>query len=348
MGAGKTVTIASMAEQLGVSTATVAKALNGQGRISAGTIERVRNLAREMKYIPNIAARSLRTNIRDSIGVLITSDIVNPWYSQLVSLLEAELAGRGLTMLLALGKNDLKKSELALEKFFGGRVGGILAGPIPSGESLEVLQATRDRRIPLVIFSNLENYPVNFVAIDQAAGGKIAIQHLLNLGHRKILYLGSSPNGEAGTPGTRYAAYAAEMKKYSLKAECLSFDTATSARHNAFDATTRLLRESRREELPTAFLCHNDDVAIGALLALQQAEIRVPEDLSLIGFDDIAESSFCLPGLTTIGGVMQTMASELVLALERAIHTESAALTRKFIIPKLILRSTTAKPRSQE
>ncbi|MBQ6471614.1 MAG: LacI family DNA-binding transcriptional regulator, partial [Victivallales bacterium] len=203
----QTVTIASLAQELGVSTATVAKALNGQGRISAAMVARVRELARERKYVPNISARSLRTNIKDAVGLLITSDIANPWYSLLTSELADLFAKRGLTMLLALGKSSDERLRLAQESFFGGRVCGIVCGPITTREHLEQLRPTLDRQLPLVVFSNLESLPVNFVSLQQETGARLMLEHLYGLGHRRICYLGSPARNNWRSPNTRAWGY---------------------------------------------------------------------------------------------------------------------------------------------
>jgi LacI family transcriptional regulator len=253
----KVVTITTLARKLGVSTATVTKALNGQGRISEATVQRVRELAKELKYVPNLAARSLRTNIKDAVGILITSDIINPWYSQLTSILESELSKRGLTMLLALGKGSPERIEHALDNFFGGRVRGIIAGPISNAAEAEILRSAIDRQIPLIIFSNLEKLPLNFVALDQAAGGRIMLEHLYQLGHRKIAYLGALPprENEMLLNRTRSAAYVDFMDKYDLEPQFLSYNgNYGPSRRAAYDLMNHLLKITPMENLPTAIL----------------------------------------------------------------------------------------------
>ncbi len=334
------ITIAEMARRLGVSTATVGKVLNGKGRISPETSERVRNLARELNYTPNLAARSLRTNVKDTVGLLITSDIVNPWYSQLVSLLEEELSRRNWKMLLTLGKNDPEKSEHALENFFGGRVCGILAGPIFLSENQKILHSAIERQIPLVAFNNLQELSINYVAIDQAAGASMAIEYLYSLGHRRIYYMRASHGDEEKNTQTRYSGYLSTMQKYGLEPKCL-YATQSTGRQNGYELTNQLLNSCRKQDLPTAMFCHNDDTAFGVMLALQQAGLRIPDDISLVGFDDIAESNYSIPGLTTVGGVMNELAVELVSALEKVME-ERNQLIQKLITPQLIIRGSAA------
>ena len=334
----KNVTIAEMASHLGVSTATIAKALNGQGRISPAMVEKVRNLARELHYVPNSAARALRTNVKDAVGVLITSDIINPWYSQLVSLLEAELSKRKLTMLLALGKEDTEKIWHVQENFFGNRVAGIIAGPFSYANGLNHLQPAISRNIPLVVFNNLENQPLNFVAIDQEKGAELAIEHLLQLGHQKIVYLGCPHSDEPIIPATRYAGFCNVIRKHGLPVMVIKAQGV--GRQEGFRLMHEILERYPAEKRPTAIFCHNDDIALGALMAIKDANLRVPEDIAVVGFDDIAEASYSLPALTTVGGVMESLATELVKALECVI---AGKRVQKLIKPELIIRASTLR-----
>jgi DNA-binding LacI/PurR family transcriptional regulator len=253
-------------------------------------------------------------------------------------------------MLLALGKGKEERIEHALDNFFGGRVRGIIAGPVVNSQDAKVLQSAIDRQIPLVIFSNLERIPLNFVALDQAAGARIMLEHLYQLGHRKIFYIGgilADFEKKSGEIVTRSGAYIDFMKRHGLKPEFLSDgENYGITRRTAYDVMNHILKTTSYKDLPTAILAHNDDAAMGALLALQQAKIRVPEDISLTGFDDIAESSYSVPSLTTIGGVMETQACELVDTLERIIQNGDV-LRQKFITPKLIIRESTAVPRKE-
>ena len=134
------------------------------------------------------------------------------------------------------------------------------------------------------------------------------------------------------------------MENHSLPTDYMTLSEQN--RKNAFEAVTSLLANHSLAELPTALFCHNDDIALGALLAIQQAGLKIPQDISVTGFDDIAEASYSLPALTTIGGVMDAMASNLVNALDFAVKEQPDRFFQSFITPKLILRATTAMPRS--
>ena len=339
---GTSITISRIAKELGLTAATVSKVLNGKGHISPGTIERVRKFASEMNYLPNSLARALRTKVNNTVGVFIRSNIVYPWYNQLVSALEAEFYRRGFSMLLALGQNNPEKSISALRSFTSGQVCGILAGPFgDKSDCQKFLSPVADQGIPLVLFNNQETVDHNFIAIDQEAGARLAVNHLISLGHRRIVYLGGPEYEQKQSINTRTRAYVMLMEAHGLEPECITFSKIN--RRFAYDITREILQHASPAQLPTAFFCHNDDVALGAMQALMQAGIRIPEDISITGFDDLEEDIFGMPKLTTVGGIMENLVMELVNTLEYTIQRSQGGLIQKFILPKLISRFSTAQ-----
>ncbi|MPN37210.1 HTH-type transcriptional repressor PurR [bioreactor metagenome] len=151
------------------------------------------------------------------------------------------------------------------------------------------------------------------------------------------MYFGALDTDSRNPAGTRYSGYMATIERHGLKPEFL-FAVKTSERRTGFELANQLLKNSGK--LPDALFCHNDDLALGAMMALQQAKLRIPDDISLIGFDDIAESSFSVPGLTTVGGVMHKLATALVGTLRQAIDTNREPI-RISIVPQLITRGST-------
>jgi DNA-binding LacI/PurR family transcriptional regulator len=288
--------MASMAAHLGVSTATIAKALHGQGRISPVMVEKIRTLAREWNYTPNQAARQLRTSRSDTVGLLITSDIDNPWYGSFISHLENILAAHHLSLSLAIGKYDSVKSRHAIEHIFQGRVCGIIVGPVLNQAHLDQLCSGCLIRVPIVTFGNIQHLASHFVALDQARGAQLVLEHLFALGHSHIAYVGGCSLTEAAPgDGTRAGSYLEFVESHGLTPDSVLLPPASYLRHYAFDAIQQLLASRPAAKLPTAFFCHNDDSAIGVLLALQQRGYKIPEDFSVTGFDDIEESSFTMP-----------------------------------------------------
>jgi DNA-binding LacI/PurR family transcriptional regulator len=333
------VTLATLAKRLNVTTTTVSKALRGKPGIGPEMVKRVNELARELKYSPNFAAQSLKMNSIDSIGVLITCDINSHWYSQLISCLEEKLAKNGKTMILSLGKNDYAKERKCLQNFTGGRVAGVIVGPMFRERNLQNIWESLDKGLPMVMFNCMDELPVSYVAIDQQAGAKIAVEHLIENGHKNIAYL-CCPAGDFQETGkTRKEGFEQALFENDLPVFGKNVIPGKINKRDGYEAMQKLLSE-RSNDLPTALFCHNDSVALGAMLAIQQAGLSVPDDISLIGFDDIEESSLSLPELSTIGGVMQELSSELVNTMNSIIQNRPKKPIKNLIIPKLIKRKT--------
>lgn len=332
------VTLATLAERLNVTTTTVSKALRGKPGISETTVNKVRALAQELNYQPNVAARNLKKNATDSIGLLITSDIVNPWYAQLVSSIECELAKHGKTMVLSLGKDDYEKERHCLEAFGGGRVAGVIVGPIFRKRNLQNIWQSLNHGLSMVMFNCMDHMPVDYVAVDQAEGARLAVNHLIENGHRRIGYLCCPPSDVEETGKTRRQGFEQALFDHDLPVFGRDIVLAENTKQGGYEAMKAILAEPR-DNLPTAFFCHNDTVALGAMLAIQQAGLSVPKDISLIGFDDIEESALAFPPLTTMGNIKGRLAEELVRTLLESIDgTGPGHRVQKDIAPELIVR----------
>lgn len=334
----KNITLATLAEQLNVTTTTVSKALRGKPGIGAKTVEKVQALAQELNYRPNFAAQSLKSKSANTVGLLITLNITNPWYAQLVSSIETELSRCGKTMILSLGKSDYAKERNCLEAFRGGRVEGVIVGPIFRKRNLENIWRALDLGLPMVFFNCMDEMPVDYVAIDQAAGAKIAVNYLIEAGHRNIGYLCCDHDASLGLRKTRREGFEEALFEHNIPLWGKNIIGGSETKRGGYETMKQLLQLDK-SKLPTAFFCHNDNVALGAMIAIQEAGYSVPKDFSLIGFDDIEESAFVIPSLTTVGNTKERLAAELVKAV-LTISDNRVEKIRKEIIPELIIRET--------
>ena len=344
MNGNTKVTLATLGARLNVTTATVSKALHGKPGISVEMVKKVQDLARELNYQPNFAAQSLKKNSSDSIGLLITSDITIPWYAQLVSCIESELSKLGKTMILSLGKNDYHKERACLEAFRGGRVAGVIVGPIFHRRNLENIWQSLNNGLPMVLFNCMDEMPVDYVAVNQAEGARIAVDYLIKNGHRRIGYLCCPENELVETGKSRREGFEQAMFKHDLPLLGKNIIHARPDKENGF-AVMRNLLERNDSELPTAWFCHNDETALGAMAAIIQAGKSVPGDFSLIGFDDIRESTLATPALTTMGGVKDKLAQALVemILTVASNHNPSRPRLQQEVIPELIIRNSVKK-----
>ena len=337
------ITLATLANKLNVTTTTVSKALRGKPGIGPDMVKKVQALARELNYQPNFAAQSLKKNSIDSIGLLITSDITNPWYAQLVSSIEAELSKHGKTMILSLGKDDYEKERNCLEAFRGGRVAGVIVGPIFRQRNLENIWQSLNHGLPMVLFNCMDEMPVDYVAVEQAEGARIAVNHLIENGHKRIGYL-CCPEGDSQEAGkSRREGFEAALFANDIPLYGRDIVKAPTSKKGGYYVMKELLKQDK-SKLPTAFFCHNDNVALGAMMAIQQAGYSVPENFSLVGFDDIEESSLAFPPLTTVGNIKNKLARELVDTILNFVENQKESKRiKKEVKPELIIRDTVRK-----
>lgn len=294
------ISIADIARAAGVSHSTVSRALHDSLLISEGTRIRIQRLAQEMGYTPNAIARSLQTRQTSTIGLVVTS-IADPFLSDVVKGVEEVARAHGFSVLLSTSHNDPEQEMAVIETFRHRRVDGILVA------SSRLTSAYTERlaqfQTPTVIINSQaesQDGHVHWVAVDDYHGAKIAVAHLLQLQHRTIGYLcvDSRPRSarqrregyqsalaEAGLVGR------AEWMVSMPCAEASPEEDVIAGQHGL----PRLLTAG-----VTAVFCANDMIAIGALMACRERGIAVPQQLSVVGFDDIMIANYMTPALTTI------------------------------------------------
>ena len=338
------VTLETLAGRLGLSVATISKALSGKGRIGEETRLKIRRLADDLGYVPNIMARSLQREASDTVGLLLLGDITNPWHSKIVSFLSERLEELGRTMMLSVCSGNPMRLRHAVASFIGGSVQGIIAGPVADDATMEQFRPALARHLPIVFFGNLRPIPQNFVTPDQEYGGYLATEFLVSLGHRRIAFA-SWNDDEISVPGTRFRGYSEQMKRHGLKPQLIFSNQTKISRHGAYCLACEKIVVLPPEQRPTAIFCHNDDMALGIMMALQQHGIRIPDDISIMGFDDIDEAAFAYPNLTTIGGIKEIYPARLCQTLLKAISAPQEILAQQYIRPELVIRQSTAAPR---
>jgi len=310
------VTIHDVAQVAGVSPSTVSRVLNGHAhnaRISADTSDRVLITAARLCYRPNATARSLRTTQAQTIGI-IASNLLLPFTTDLLQMIYATCHTRGYHVLV--GNANQGREGWALSDILSAdRVDGILL----IGDALQrtAAQADMERLV------RTHHHVVSFgcrpsvagelsVTVDNAAGVTLALEHLMSLGHRSIAYISADHQGTSWEDEQRYAAYRRFMDAHHLPCGP-THEVAVANEIAAAQDAVRYLRGTRPR--PTAAFITNDLTALVILKAATLCGIRVPADLSLVGFDDIAFSALCTPGLTTVHQPLDVMGRYAALTL---------------------------------
>lgn len=339
------VTIKDLARAAGVSHTTVSRALHDHPAISTETITRVKNLAVSMGYVPSATARGLKTRRTRALGVIV-SDIDDPFWSEVMHGVDDVLHPNGYSFFVAAThRNKQREKEVVRMMVQRGVDGVILLAPQFSSEQAHMLHSYG---LPMAIVNNegagLYQY---LIYNDNDFGINLVTRHLIDLGHREIAYLGNSLGGL--TNQERESGFIETMKLAGLQPqEDFIHLTKGGTPEGGFAGAQYLLSLPR---VPTAIMCYNDFMAVGVYRALAQAGYRIPEDMSVTGFDDITISAYLLPPLTTLHqykydlGVGAARMMLEVLEQPPTMTSEPPVNKRMSLQGQLTLRKSTAPPR---
>jgi LacI family transcriptional regulator, repressor for deo operon, udp, cdd, tsx, nupC, and nupG len=327
-------TIYDVARLAGVSTATVSRALNGIGQIAPATRAAIEAAVEQLGYRPNTVARSLVTKSTQTIALLLP-DITNPFYAALVSGIEQHALARGYTMLLCTTEGDAEREEQYLSLLRAKQVDGALV----DGLRLPPERIARfvGDGFPIVCLDrDIESNAIPLVQVDNRLGGRLATEHLIRLGHRRIAHVTGAR--ELGISEERLAGYRGALADDVDEQLVVDGEFTEESGHTAM-----LGLLERRPDL-TAVFAANDLSALGVLSALSTSGRRVPDDVSVVGFDDLRLSAFTSPPLTTIQQPaieIGQRATELLIDLT---HGKSTPEVRHLLEPRLVVRGSTAPP----
>lgn len=307
-------TIREVAAAAGVSTATASRALRGFANVEPGTRLRVEVAASELRYRPSGVARSLRSRITHTVGLIIT-DIENPYFPQIVSAVEDAARERAYSVLLADGRRDPEREIESLEVLAVRQVDGVII----ASTALTERHAARIRELPcpVVIINGVSTVPaVPAVLSDNVAGGRLAAAHVLGLGHRRLAYVATA--GRSGAVGERIEGVREALAERDLDPDALLVVWGDMGVDGGERATLEVLA---RAPDTTALICANDVTAIGAVRGVRRTGAEVPRDISVVGYDGIEMAAHVDPPLTTIRQATWEMGAwAMASLLERISH----------------------------
>jgi DNA-binding LacI/PurR family transcriptional regulator len=335
-------TLKEIASSLNLSTMAVSKALRDAPDISATTKARVQAEAHRRHYIPNRAAQNLRLNRSGLIGVVIPQ-INHTYHSHLVWGIERQAESQGLQVLLGHSLDRAENEIREVQKLISRQVEALLLVPAVRWQNrLATLELIRSSRIPTVLLdaypAGADSFPhVSWVVCDDQRGGQRATEHLLDLGHREILFL-AGPNGSSSSAG-RFSGY----QRALTEAGVAYSEARVFLAGRDIDSGRQAMTHALSEKAPfTAIVAHNDSVAIGAMETLLQQGFKIPQEISVVGFGDgLLAANFRVP-LTTLR-VPQTEMGETALRL--ALELQKGETVQPRVMPvEIIVRASTAKP----
>ncbi|HTT18309.1 MAG TPA: LacI family DNA-binding transcriptional regulator [Candidatus Sulfotelmatobacter sp.] len=340
------ITIREVAGKSGFSVTTVSMVLNngaGVSRIPERTRNRIWEVARRLGYRPNLHARSLRSNRSQTLGVMVF-DLTDPYCTQILRGIQNHIRPSGLFPIVTDLQDDRSQFQTCLDMLLGRRVEGIISIANPLYLDSKLLSEFSERNIPAVVIGReLSSVPVSSVVVDNAAGTRLAIEHLYDLGHTKLAFIkGPDILVDSIQRWQGLEGFALEVGLEINPDLIVQIKGRNSTFREAYELTEELLRRRLRF---TGLVTFDDLSACAAIRALTKSGRRVPEDCSIVGFDDIPSAAFYNPPLTTIEQQLElqgSLGAEIVEHLMRA-AAENLTLPPKHrkVIPKLVVRDST-------
>lgn len=328
-------TIKDVAARAGVSFTTVSHVLNGTRRVSDDARQRVESAIAEMGYSPSAIARSLKTSETHVLGVLVPN-ITNPFFAELTRGIEDTCRQTRYSVFLCNSDDDPVRQGHYLQTLLERRVDGLLLAAA-AGEAEALAQRLESARVPTVVVErSIAGLTADIVRVDQHAGAKLAVAHLLALGHRAIACL-SGPSRFAVSQA-RVAGWREAMAEAGIATEpgwLLEGDFSAAVGH-------ALTRELLARGDVTAIFASNDLLAIGALRAAAEMGVAVPSQLSVIGFDGIDLGAYVYPTLTTVGHPIRALGETAATVLIERIASGPTDLREVVLPARLMLRESTA------
>ncbi len=325
-----------IAVAVGVTATTVANALKGRGNVSEATRMRIIECAQELGYRPNELARSLVQGKTFTLGFLLPT-IANPFYPEIAEAIERTASEHGYQMLLCNSFYDFARGRQHLERLVNRWVDGVIV----MGSSIDPadIMAQFQRGFPIVLCDWQENevaIQMPQVSVDFRMAGALAAQHLIALGHRRTAIIFDEPQQSLRFEGFRDALLEADL---ALPEGMVQVGHSTL--ESGYNAAQKLIESPTR---PTAIFATTDWMALGAMQAVQNAGLQVPQDISIIGLDDITVSAHIRPPLTTIAIPKVQLAFEATELLFRLIKGTPEPPLSRLIQPSLIVRQSTTVP----
>jgi LacI family transcriptional regulator len=331
-------TLVDIASVAGVSKATVSLVLRNHPSIPKRTHERIMRIAKDLGYVYNRGAASMRSAQTRLIGMSV-NDLTNPYFAEVAASMEDALTARNRIVLMSNSGDSAARQSAFASAVREYNADGILIVPA-TGTDVAFLRQLREWRLPCVLVSrSIEGAEADLVRADHQAGMIDATNHLIQLGHRRIGMIGL--NEAISTGRQRFDGYCQALAEASIALDPSLVLSGSATRDVGM---TQLLALLDRPEPPTAVVCFNDVVAFGAMLGLRARGLTPGQDFSVVGFDDISEAVLWRPALTTVAVARQTVGRTAAELLLRRIEDFDAPFQTICLQTEMIVRESTGRP----
>lgn len=330
-------TIKIIAENAKVSISTVSRVLSGQAvryRISKRTERKVHKIAKDLNYEPNQLARALRTKQTYTIGMIIP-DISNPFFSSIAQCVEIESRKAGYSIIICDSQEETEIEKDSIKTLSSRKIDGIIICPV-GNESGHIDDLSR-RNIPIVTVDRyFPDLDLPYVVTDNYLGSVLAVNHFVENGHRKIAFIQGLPNSSVNKE--RLKGYKAALQNHNLPVNDFYIVGDNFGEQNGYIGAKILLNAPDR---PTAIFCGSNLISLGAIRAITDENLKIPDDISTIAFDDQFYSGYLATPMTTIGQEKEDMGKIAIRLLLNKINSKNLKDKKGIVIPpKLIVRKS--------
>lgn len=295
----KKITIEDVAKRAGVSKGTVSAVINAKSSVKSSTRDHILNVMKELNFRPKGVARNLKTSSQDkSIGVII-KDLNYPFYTSIASGVKEYANSKGYSVVITSSDNDHECEKKFSHLFSSKDIKGIIVAPIVEGTAeIEHLFKLKMINYPFVLLEDVRGIQANVVAIDNIKAIKRAVKYLINNGHTKIVHF-------AGPPSSAHTDERIDGFRHAFSESTLVFNkdmivSVGSHNEESYAKTLEYFKNKTKEEYPTAIVCFNDQQALAVMMALRDLNIKIPDEVSIVGNDDIYYAKIYPVPLTTI------------------------------------------------
>ena len=332
-------TLSSIAARTGYSITTVSRVLSGQSdkhRISPETRDKILKVAKENNYFPNLVAQNLRTNKSDTIGILLPS-VANPYFADIASVVIKEARKRKYTAIVIDSDENVESEKSAISSLMSRQVDGIIAAPC--GEDPALFEEISKKHKPVILIDRyFSNSALPYVTTNNYLGSTMAVSHLIMNGHSNIACIqgvtSSVPNKK------RVAGYLSALDKAGIRDRAIVVGNEFSEQNGYLE--TKLLLN--RADKPTAIFALSNTILLGALKAIREARMTVPEDISIISFDDSIYMDYMTPAISRISQPTEEMGKLATKLLFECISSGNRCATQIELAPEMISRGSVSIP----
>ncbi|HEY5893759.1 MAG TPA: LacI family DNA-binding transcriptional regulator [Chthoniobacterales bacterium] len=333
------VTLLDIAADADVSRATVSLVIRNVPTVAEATRKRVLRSIHKLGYVYHRGAASLRRQQSHAVGLII-SDITNPFFAEVLIAIDERLAAAGIVTLLGNTSESRAKEERLVRTMREFPADGILICPSPDGDTAKNSGALSSW-IPTVTFAR--RVPgLDYAGVNNALGAELAVEHLYQIGHRRIAFVGGNPDTSSGRE--RIEGYRKALAALGLESDPALVVPSAATRRGGYDSTHALLK---LKNPPTAACCFNDTVAFGAIEAIQSLGKKPGVDFGVIGFNNTPEAAQNVPGLTTVDTTPRQLGETAAELLLKRIEKPDAPVQTVILQPRLVIRESCGASQSR-